>query len=35
VRMRRPGSLRSPLAPILQLAADIRSYRATGPLDQH
>ena len=35
VRMRRPGSLRSPLAPVLQLAADIRSYRATGPLDQH
>lgn len=30
VRMRRPGSLRSPLAPVLQLAADIRSYRATG-----
>lgn len=31
VRMRRPGSLRSPLAPMLQLVADIRSYRATGP----
>jgi len=30
VRMRRPGSLRSPLAPMLQLVADIRSYRATG-----
>lgn len=30
VRLRRPGSLRSPLAPLLLLVDNIKGYRATG-----